>query len=65
MSKGNLTLSWPLSASGFALYYTPSLLSPVVWSPVTNLVVNQNGTLSVTLQPGGSSHSLFFRLTAP
>jgi hypothetical protein len=65
VSKGNLTLSWPLSASGFALYYTPSLLSPVVWSPVTNLVVNQNGTLSVTLQPGGSSHSLFFRLTAP
>jgi hypothetical protein len=66
-SVGNddLTLSWPLSATVFTPYCTPSLLSPVIWSLVTNPVVNQNGTLNVTLRPGGTNHSLFFRLTAP
>jgi fibronectin type 3 domain-containing protein len=63
--NNSLTLSWPLPASPFSLFSTASLASPVVWDAVTNAVVNQNGTLTVTLAAGSSNQAQFFRLAAP
>jgi cellulose 1,4-beta-cellobiosidase len=63
--NNSLTLSWPLTASPFSLFSAPSLASPIVWSPVTNALVNQNGTISATLPAGNSNAAQFFRLAAP
>jgi regulation of enolase protein 1 (concanavalin A-like superfamily) len=63
--NNSFTLSWPSPASPFTLYSTPSLASPVVWTPVTNAIVNQFGMIGVTLPAGGSNAAQFFRLAAP
>lgn len=65
VSNNSLTLSWPMPATRFTLYSTPSLTPPGAWSPVTNAVVNQSGVLSVTLPAAGSNSAQFFRLAAP
>jgi regulation of enolase protein 1 (concanavalin A-like superfamily) len=64
-ANNSLTLSWPLPASPFTLFSTPSLASPVVWSPVTNALVNQSGTISATWPGVHSNAAQFFRLAAP
>jgi len=43
-----ITLAWPNSTTGFALWQTPSL-APAQWTAVTNVPVNLNGQFSVTL----------------
>jgi regulation of enolase protein 1 (concanavalin A-like superfamily) len=63
--NNSLTLSWPLPASSFFLFSTPSLAAPVLWSPVTNALANQNGTITVTLPAGSVGGDRFFRLAAP
>jgi len=66
-SAGNnsLTLSWPLPATALELVSTPSLAPPIVWFPVTNAAVNQNGTISVIWPLGNSNRGQFFRLAPP
>lgn len=60
---GFLTLSWPVSPASFSLYSTPDLQPPVIWSLVTNDVVQQadRWTVHVTTADG----QRFFRLQAP
>jgi aryl-phospho-beta-D-glucosidase BglC (GH1 family) len=58
-----LTLSWPVAGSYFSLYSTPSLVPSITWTPVTNSLVTQNGTLSVTVPTASASQ--YFRLAAP
>jgi hypothetical protein len=61
-SGGQLTFSWPSWATGFALYSTTNLTPPTVWSPITNAIINQGLTLTVTLPV--RSDNQFFRLFA-
>jgi hypothetical protein len=56
----SLQLSWPAYAAGLKLYSASNLAPPVVWSAVTNPVMNQAGTLVVSLPVGGENR--FFRL---
>ena len=66
LTGGNsVKLSWSSTASPFNLLSTPSLMPPIAWSAVTNTVVNQSGTSSVTLPAGGSNNARFFRLAGP
>ena len=53
-----VTLSWPLSAPGFALESSPNLFS--AWSTVTNPVALSNGQHLVTVPLGGTN--AFYRL---
>jgi hypothetical protein len=46
-----LSLTWPANASGFELYSTPALASPVQWLRVTNAPVLSNDQWIVTLSP--------------
>jgi regulation of enolase protein 1 (concanavalin A-like superfamily) len=62
-SGGNLTLSWPQTATSFRLYGTTNLTPPVIWSLMTNMVIPSNNTSSVIIQPG--NQIIFFRLVAP
>ena len=59
-SSGSIVLSWPATAGGLALYSTFEMSPPIVWSPVTNETVNQDGVLTVILPV--SSTNRFFRL---
>jgi hypothetical protein len=63
---GAVVLQWPAAGGNFQLYATPNLSPPVQWSPVTNAMVEQNGTFSVTV-PANSveSDQRFFRLGPP
>jgi lysophospholipase L1-like esterase len=58
--QGNLNLSWPTSAVPFVVESTPSLAPPVVWTSITNAIINLNGTNSVAITPRTSN--LLFRL---
>ena len=58
-----IVMSWPNWATNFQLYSTTNLAAPVTWSPVTNSVVNQNGTLNVSVPMDSSTR--FFRLSMP
>ena len=71
--SGGLTLQWPdtgvqsgvdkTSGAGFQpnLYYTPSLVAPVVWMLATNAPVLSNGQWTLTL-PVGTNSSGYYRL---
>ena len=52
--NGTLTISWPMSATGYTLTSAPSVPSPS-WSPVAGVV---NNSVTVTVGPGNQ----FFRL---
>jgi aryl-phospho-beta-D-glucosidase BglC (GH1 family) len=65
VSNNSVTLSWPLPATAFTLFSAPNLTPPIVWSPVTNAVVIQNGMPGVTLSASGYNSAQFFRLAAP
>jgi hypothetical protein len=58
-NKDSVTFSWP-AVSGFNLYSTTNLTSPVAWSPVTNVPAISNGTNSVNLNADGPAS--FFKL---
>jgi hypothetical protein len=51
-SGGGVSLSWPLSAVGFALVTATNLAMPVDWTPVTNALVLANNQWQVSLSPG-------------
>lgn len=44
-----IALSWPIWGSNATLYAATNLLPPVHWSPVTNAVLSQGGTNTVTV----------------
>jgi uncharacterized repeat protein (TIGR03803 family) len=48
LSKTNVILTWPTNATGFVLQSTKSLISPVVWSTVSQPAVVVNGLNTVT-----------------
>jgi endoglucanase len=60
---GLLTLSWPVSPASFSLYSTPDLQPPVIWSLVTNDLVQQAGRWTVNVTTVGGQK--LFRLQAP
>jgi hypothetical protein len=47
-SAGNVVVSWPASASGYGLEFSPSLPA-TIWSPVTNTPVGAGDQMTVTL----------------
>jgi endoglucanase len=59
-SADGVTLSWPASAANFSLCSSTNLTPPVVWLPVSNNVVSDGTTLTVTIPLDGGS--CFFRL---
>jgi len=48
---GQVTLTWPGTATGFALKQASSLTPPIPWTTVTNVPVLSNGQFTVTLAP--------------
>ena len=60
---GGLTLSWPGSGVGFALYSATNLAPPIVWTPATNPPALSNGQWQITI-PAGSDTARFYRLQA-
>jgi hypothetical protein len=60
ISEGQLLLSWPASAEGFALHQTSSLAPPIDWSPVAAEVIEQNGINTVRIEM--TAESQYFRL---
>ena len=59
----SLVISWPVTASSFALYSATSLSAPVAWSAVTNAPSTTNGVRATTLPPTNSA--VFYRLISP
>jgi hypothetical protein len=55
---GNITLSWPVAAGGFALQAEPALTGP--WTTLTNAPALVGSTWQVTVPTSGSAQ--FFRL---
>ncbi len=62
-SGGNLTLSWPVTATSFHLYNATNLEPPALWSPVTNLALGDGSNWSVSVPNSGGNR--FFRLQGP
>ncbi len=60
VSQGGFNLSWPVSSTSFALEATTSLVSPVEWTQITNVITNLGGSNSTTITQG--QNSFFFRL---
>lgn len=58
-----LTLSWPLSATGYVLESSPTLDPPSSWTASTDLVVQGPDAFEVTVGTGTSA--AFFRLRKP
>lgn len=69
MPQPNLALAgkwmnWPDYASNYRLYATTNLTDPIIWSPVTNAnIINQGG--SNLLELPISTDSRFFQLRSP
>ncbi len=61
-SYQNIMLSWPTSTSPLVLKSTTNLFPPVMWLPVTNATINQDGTWTVGLPAADAIR--FFRLSA-
>ena len=59
----NLSLSWPLWAANTSLYSASNLAPQIVWLPVTNSMVTNGNTLSVTVPIGPGTR--FFQLRSP
>jgi hypothetical protein len=62
-SGSQITLSWATNGNGGTVtpYYTPSLIPPITWIPVTNLPTLSNNQWNLTL-PLGTNGSGFYRL---
>jgi len=63
VNAGSLTLSWPGWASDWTLYGATNLTPPVVWLPVINAAITNNGMINVTLPI--DLEIQFFRLVSP
>jgi hypothetical protein len=59
----NVMLSWPTNASAFVLSRTPSLASPITWTPVTS-GISVNGTNN-TITINASGGNQYYKLIAP
>ena len=62
-STNSIILTWPSTASAFNLYSTTNLSPPIVWSPVSNVITNQDGTFSASSSMDNPCQ--FFQLRAP
>jgi outer membrane protein assembly factor BamB len=60
---GQVLLTWPAGASGYALECTTNLTWPVFWKPVTNPPWLLNGRLQFPLTPTNPAN--FYRLQRP
>jgi len=63
LGAGTLSIRWPTSATGWALYFATNLMPPVLWWPVTNVVGSNGGQFEVSVPL--TSGARFFRLSAP
>lgn len=61
LADATLTLRWPFSGAGLALFMATNLSSATAWFPVPNVVQSTGLVFSVTL-PGNASQSRFYRL---
>jgi alpha-L-fucosidase 2 len=61
-TNGNITVSWPTPSASYFLEAATNLTPPITWSPVTNSIVNQNGSNQTTITPAGDA--TFFVLTS-
>jgi hypothetical protein len=59
-TNGTISLSWPTPSAPFILESASGLSPPVVWTPLTNAIANQNGSNQTTITPVGDA--LYFRL---
>jgi hypothetical protein len=64
LSINATSLTWPEPAAFYTLYSAMSLISPVVWSPFTNMPVLSNGQWTLPLS-SATNDQRFFRLSAP
>lgn len=62
LSANALAISWLAWASDWQLDTATNPAAPVVWAPVTNAVVTNEGQFDLTFQD--SSGTRFFRLSA-
>jgi uncharacterized repeat protein (TIGR03803 family) len=62
-SGAHVVLSWPANAAGFTLQFNTNLVSPVVWSTVTQPVATNAGQVSVAVPISAGRE--FFRLKSP
>lgn len=60
-SGGSIELSWPTSATGFAVYQAASLSGPWTANTAPVVVVGANNTVTITTGPGAE----FYRLEKP
>jgi hypothetical protein len=56
-------LAWPVSAPGYHVETSPSLLEPIVWVPLNLPVTQSAGQFRVLVNPGEAER--YFRLRAP
>ncbi len=56
----NVIVTWPNTSAGFSLHATPSLVPPVVWTPVSPMPAIVNGQNGVTNSISGPQ--LFYQL---
>jgi PKD repeat protein len=61
---GQVVLSWPTSATGYAVQSTTNLTPPVIWLPVTNAVGIAGNQFVVTLPIESTGKRLFILSTA-
>jgi lysophospholipase L1-like esterase len=57
---GSFNLSWSISSTSFALEAATSLMPPVSWMQITNIITSQGGSVGTTITPAGNN--MFFRL---
>lgn len=58
---GALAISWPAWGSNGSLYFATNRLPPVLWSRVTNAVITQGGSNSVTFPNAAGDQFFQFR----
>jgi len=62
-AANNFQLTWPLWAANYVLESAPAMVTPTVWSPVTNPPTT-NGALRTLIVPGATNEGYFrLRLT--
>jgi hypothetical protein len=64
VGRSNLDLSWPTVAGGYRLESSPSLATPTVWQPVTDVPLATANRFHVT-NSAASPASQFYRLHKP
>jgi hypothetical protein len=64
-SDTNLSLHWPVAASGFNLQFTTNLMPPVIWSNATNTATTNGLENVVTLPLPATEGMIFYRISRP